>query len=229
MAGESPAVLEAASPAVRGGTRNPESHPRRPFDYQAIAAAFAAEGFHRASMDSIAQRAGVAKPTLYRYFGSKEELLRTAIDAECDRMVEHLFAAYESARELPLAEQIKANTDACFAYVRDNPHTFELLFQSNLAGSASVSAPMESTFDRVVERMGRIFREQLAAHGSPHGQVADILAAAVVGAAYFVARDLSRRREWDQHAVLDLIAELWTRALSGVSRGTLARADRPAR
>jgi hypothetical protein len=58
--------------------------------------------------------------------------------------------------------------------------------------------------------------------------VADILAAAVVGAAYFVARDLSRRREWDQDAVLELIAELWTRALSGVSRAALDRADRPA-
>jgi AcrR family transcriptional regulator len=35
---------------------------------------FAAQGYHRTSMDAIAERAGVAKGTLYWYFKSKREL-----------------------------------------------------------------------------------------------------------------------------------------------------------
>lgn len=32
-------------------------------------------GYHNATMDKIAEVAGIAKPTLYHYFGSKEEIL----------------------------------------------------------------------------------------------------------------------------------------------------------
>ncbi|MGZ6579289.1 MAG: TetR/AcrR family transcriptional regulator [Solirubrobacteraceae bacterium] len=36
--------------------------------------AFARDGFHEASMDAIAHAAGISKPMLYNYFGSKEGL-----------------------------------------------------------------------------------------------------------------------------------------------------------
>jgi AcrR family transcriptional regulator len=220
---------EAAAVAGRGGTRNPGAVPRRPIDYAAVAAAFAEEGFHRATMDSVAGRAGVAKPTLYRYFESKEELFEAAVSAECERLIDHLSSAYERAQELPLHEQIRANTAAYFSYVRENPDTFELLFRGNLDRSSEVSRRIERTFDRVVERMADVFRRQLADRDSPAGQVADVLAAATVGTSYFAARDLMRHPEWDPDAVVELIAELWTRSLTTVSRKTLARADRAAR
>src|SRR3982074_56633 len=35
---------------------------------------FAARGFHAVSMDGIAEQAGISKPMLYHYFGSKEGL-----------------------------------------------------------------------------------------------------------------------------------------------------------
>src|SRR5581483_9881124 len=35
---------------------------------------FAAHGFHAVSMDEIAKQAGISKPMLYHYFGSKEGL-----------------------------------------------------------------------------------------------------------------------------------------------------------
>jgi AcrR family transcriptional regulator len=219
---------EAAVVAGRGGTRNPGSTPRRPIDYAAVAAAFAQDGFHSATMDSVADRAGVAKPTLYRYFESKEELFEAVIEAECERLIEHLSSAYERAQHLPLREQIRANTAAYMSYVRANPDTFEMLFRSNIDRSSDVSRRIEGTFDRVVERMAEVFRAELAQRGSPAGQVAHQLAAATVGTSYFVVRDMMRHPEWDPNAVLELITELWTRALGGVSRETLTRADRPA-
>lgn len=36
---------------------------------------FEEEGYHKASMERLAERAGLAKPTLYHYFKSKEEIL----------------------------------------------------------------------------------------------------------------------------------------------------------
>jgi AcrR family transcriptional regulator len=63
---------------------------------EAAASVFAAKGFDAASMDDIAFAAGMTKPTLYRYFRSKEKLfeavfiealdnLRARIDAEMAR------------------------------------------------------------------------------------------------------------------------------------------------
>jgi AcrR family transcriptional regulator len=41
----------------------------------AASSVFDAEGYHRATMDRIAEASGMAKPTLYHYFRSKNEIL----------------------------------------------------------------------------------------------------------------------------------------------------------
>ena len=47
---------------------------------EAAGQAFAAHGFHDASMDAIAEAAGISKPMLYNYFGSKEGLYAAYIE-----------------------------------------------------------------------------------------------------------------------------------------------------
>lgn len=42
---------------------------------------FLADGFDRTSVDAVAARAGVSKRTVYDYFGDKQTLLRTVVDA----------------------------------------------------------------------------------------------------------------------------------------------------
>src|SRR5688500_7013895 len=41
---------------------------------------FAERGFHAASVDAIAERAGISKPMVYAYFGSKEGLYRGCME-----------------------------------------------------------------------------------------------------------------------------------------------------
>ena len=45
----------------------------------AAAPTFGNEGYERASIDAIATAAGVSKPTIYSYFGGKEELFRESV------------------------------------------------------------------------------------------------------------------------------------------------------
>jgi TetR/AcrR family transcriptional regulator, mexJK operon transcriptional repressor len=49
---------------------------------------FSQSGYAGASMDSIAEQAGVSKPTLYQYVGSKDALFATMMDSARDAMVE---------------------------------------------------------------------------------------------------------------------------------------------
>ncbi len=48
---------------------------------------FTAQGFGGASMDAIAEAAGVSKMTLYRYFASKEALFASLIGELCEEIV----------------------------------------------------------------------------------------------------------------------------------------------
>src|SRR5438309_5302223 len=41
---------------------------------------FATNGFHRTSMEEVAEAAGVTKPVLYQHFGSKRELYLELLD-----------------------------------------------------------------------------------------------------------------------------------------------------
>lgn len=65
--------------------RNRLERERRILD--AAIAVFAEAGFSGASMDEIAQRAGLSKPTLYQYFPSKEALFEAMMLAPRDEMM----------------------------------------------------------------------------------------------------------------------------------------------
>ncbi|HEX5314828.1 MAG TPA: TetR/AcrR family transcriptional regulator [Gammaproteobacteria bacterium] len=47
---------------------------------------FLRESYAMASMESIAQEAGVSKQTVYNHFGSKEDLFRAIIERRCERL-----------------------------------------------------------------------------------------------------------------------------------------------
>lgn len=71
----------------RGRPRDPERMRRV---LEAGAAQFLEQGYERASMEVVAQAAGVSKMTLYNYFPSKEALLEACVASRTDDM----FAAF---------------------------------------------------------------------------------------------------------------------------------------
>lgn len=68
----------AARRADPTATRPARSDKRR-LILDAAAPIFGDDGYERASIDAIAAGAGVSKPTIYSYFGSKEQLFRESI------------------------------------------------------------------------------------------------------------------------------------------------------
>src|SRR4051812_4664697 len=85
---------------------------RRRLDLRA-AAAVLAEG--DVTMNAVAARLGVAKPTLYKLAGSRDELLRTCVETEAERLLGHLHEHDDVVR-------------AVAAYADDSPGGFRLLF-----------------------------------------------------------------------------------------------------
>jgi len=66
-------------------------------------ALFYEEGVHSVGIDRVIERAGVAKATLYKAFGSKDELIRAYLKARHaairERMLRELAVRYQTARE----------------------------------------------------------------------------------------------------------------------------------
>lgn len=54
---------------------------------------FSRSGFHPASMDEIADAAGVSKPMIYAYLGSKDDLFSACIVREAERLMERITVA----------------------------------------------------------------------------------------------------------------------------------------
>jgi len=80
---------EVASATAQGGEK-----------YQRILDAavevMAENGYFNSTVSAIAARAGVADGTVYLYFKSKEELLRTAIDANFNRFHEQVLEQFKT-------------------------------------------------------------------------------------------------------------------------------------
>ena len=85
---------------------------------QAAALEFSQKGFHRAKMDDIAARAGVAKGTLYYNFDSKSKLFSATVTEGIETIVEQIQAQLDA--DLPFADHfrklIECNVDLYLQY-----------------------------------------------------------------------------------------------------------------
>lgn len=87
---------------------------------------FADGGFHRTSMDNIADRAGVTKPVLYQHFQSKRALYRELLEDTGRQLQDSILAATATARNPH--SQVEAGFAAYFGFVQDHQNAFNLLF-----------------------------------------------------------------------------------------------------
>ncbi|MBN1178193.1 MAG: helix-turn-helix transcriptional regulator [Anaerolineae bacterium] len=107
--------------------REREKQRRRDSILAAAQAVFLEEGFYRATVDSVAERAEVSKGTVYLYFDSKETLLAALLLEGLDALIEALEAAYAPAQDYAADERLRRLSAAYFQFFHDEPHYFRFL------------------------------------------------------------------------------------------------------
>ncbi|MFC9853804.1 TetR/AcrR family transcriptional regulator [Streptomyces prasinus] len=149
---------------------------------------FGQRGYMAASMDEIAELAGVSKPLVYLYLNSKEELFLACIRREAKALVEAVRAGASPA--LPADRQLWAGLTAFFTHTARHPDGWAVLhLQARTHGevfAAEVTAMRADIVTFVTELILAAARE---AHRDPHlpgGEVAG-LTEALVGAAEALA------------------------------------------
>ena len=87
---------------------------------------FGEQGFHRTSMNDIAEAAGVTKPVLYQHFRSKRDLYRELLTEVGNQLREEITKA--TAAAATPHEQVELGFVAYFRFVAGNEPAFRVLF-----------------------------------------------------------------------------------------------------
>jgi AcrR family transcriptional regulator len=170
---------------------------------------FTEKGFHLASMDDIAKRAGVSKPILYQHFSSKEDFYLGILDERVEVIVQQISEAIEAAEGN--RNRLKAAIACYFKLVDDADHGFRLIFESDFTMNHEVRARVED----VVAQVSRVVGTEVANQTGKSIGEANILAGGLCGMAQAAAwRWLRLGRPI---AMEDAIAQTLDLAWSGLS------------
>jgi AcrR family transcriptional regulator len=163
---------------------------------------FADRGFHAASMDEIAERAGVSKPMVYAYFESKEGLWRSCVSRARRRLFGSINEAVDTAA--PPDEQLWLGVRAFFAFVEEQRESWALLDE---AQAGPFMAELAEVRRQVAVRVGRLLRDAAAAEGADRAALeqTEPLARTLVGAGEALANWWLEDRKLARDAVALLL------------------------
>ncbi len=127
---------------------------------------FARYGYRRASMDQVAEAAGLTRQAVYHHFQNKEALFRAAVEALHDGALEAAVDAGATAEQAgkSLAEVLALQIDAKTRYVIESmdetAHMEELLSQRQLQAGDLNQRVHEQLIALEVETIERILKQQ---------------------------------------------------------------------
>lgn len=134
-------------------------------------------GFQSASMDEIADRAGVTKPVLYDHFGSKDGLLAAVVRRAGGELRAAVVAAVAGAPgpEEALARGLRSY----FEFVRSHAPAWHVLV-SEAAAAGSAAGAMEEVRTEMAAFAAGVIVDELPGHDAAEAEIA---AQALIGAA----------------------------------------------
>lgn len=100
---------------------------RREAILSAAMAAFGARGYHGASIDEIAQAAGISKALIYEHFASKKELHASLLEQHAGELFARLDA--NAMTGATGAERLRGGLEAFFGFVEEHREAFRVLLR----------------------------------------------------------------------------------------------------
>jgi AcrR family transcriptional regulator len=136
---------------------------------------FAGRGYEAASIEEIAQQAGVSKPIVYEHFGGKERLHAAVVAREVDRLFARVTEGVSAGSP---RERFEAAVVAFLAYAQEEPAGFAVLARD--PPSASARRGLTRVIDDLAQRVSEVFRSELQRAGY-NPKLAPIYANALIG------------------------------------------------
>ncbi|MFF2365215.1 TetR/AcrR family transcriptional regulator [Streptomyces sp. NPDC058122] len=134
------------------GTKGMPRKDRERLILEAAAEEFGVKGYARGSTAHVAERAGITKPMIYEYFGSKDSLYLTCLDQAGTRLVEAVGAAQRGRSDLSRAVR---TLEAVFRALESRLHDWELVYDGTLPAEGPLQ-DAAAVYRRELNRMGAV-------------------------------------------------------------------------
>ncbi|HWC80235.1 MAG TPA: TetR/AcrR family transcriptional regulator [Pseudonocardiaceae bacterium] len=179
--------MSVAEPERQG---RPKRLPREVRERQILDAAvrvFSRNGYHSASMDEISDVAGISKPMIYAYLGSKEDLFAACIQREANEFLEAIVSAVKP--NLSADVQLWYGLVSFFNYVGEHRESWRVLHRQVTAQGGPFTAELHAMRQRAIALVAALLVRTGSAEGvgEAASESGEALAAALVGAAESLA------------------------------------------
>jgi TetR/AcrR family transcriptional regulator len=128
---------------------------------------FAQQGFSMASMNRMVQRLGIAKGSLFQYFGSKEGLFRFVFDHAVALVRKSLRQVKQETADADFFERIQRSLLAGVQFINHHPRVYQIylkmIFQENF--------PLRSEFLQQVHLFSAEYLTPLVEAGMARGEL----------------------------------------------------------
>ncbi|GIM83602.1 TetR/AcrR family transcriptional regulator [Salinispora arenicola] len=146
---------------------------------------FSRRGYHAASMDEIADDAGISKPMVYAYLGTKEELFIACLHREGTRMMQAIAGAV--APDLSADERLWRSLRAFLGFVGAHRDGWAVLYRQ-ARGEQPFAGEIAAMRSRMVEIVAGMLAHTLRAECREVAETElEVVAYALVGATESVA------------------------------------------
>ncbi|WP_339219935.1 TetR/AcrR family transcriptional regulator [Paenibacillus sp. FSL H8-0332] len=170
---------------------------------------FAEKGFSAAATSEIAQKAGVAEGTIFRYYRTKKELLLAIVVPTMSRMIApFVLRNFSGVLDVPFESYeafLKAFMLNRLEFVRRNLKIVKILIQEIPFQPALKEQLTENIFEQVLERVTTItehFKAQGEVIDAPTPAIIRFTVSAIVG--YLLVRLLLMpEHDWDDEAEIE--------------------------
>jgi AcrR family transcriptional regulator len=183
-------------------------------------ALFSERGYHASGIDTILEKAGVSKKTLYRHFRSKDELILAALK-KYDGLFRNNFMRQVEERADAPRDRLLAVFDVAAEWFAENTF-FGCMFINAIGEYSEPDTPIRRVCKEFKALMRRYIEDQCAAMGAPDpAGLADELALLLEGATVTaqVSQDGARAASVAKTAAAALI----DRAMDGAGRPSPGR------
>lgn len=175
-------------------------------------------GYQASSMDEIAARAGVSKPMLYHYYGSKERLFLACLRRARDGMRGAILAGVGAGSRPD--EQLYLALVGWYRFIDEHPALAAMMLDEGLLEFGPGAEEIESIRSEHTELIAAL----ILSYGPPgHSDMVEVelIAAAISGAGERITRWRSRHPELTPERTARHLMQLIWVGMSGIAQGTV--------
>lgn len=176
-------------------------------------------GYQASSMDEIAARAGVSKPMLYHYYGSKERLFLACLRRARDGMRAAILAGVgEGGRP---DEQLYLGLVGWFGFIDSHPALWTMILDEGLLEFGPAAGEIEAIRAEHTELIAALLLAQAPPGHTDDMVEVELIAAAISGAGERITRWRTRHPDLTpERTARHLMQLLWT-GMSGMAQGAV--------